>query len=469
MKKLPTSILILTAALAACDSGPSAPDGPDPDPGLGTIAITWQGGTIDWGAPAPLTAAFEGGSADDVVWRSLDDLYRGLPVILGRGASITSAALKPGTTRVEAVLVVDDVPIARDTVQVSVRYRESWNLELEANVPYPSGTVGDVWVDGGRAHVARRSAGGISIVSLEGGVAEVGRFTAQSLFTQDVKVAGGIAYVSHEPFHGFEAYPLSVTVVDVSDPASPTVIGGIPVAVAPSAHNLWLDRDILTVAAARTDFSLFDISDPTAPRFLSRIDPDPATAHDAHVRDGLLFGSSMGFDGNRGQLTVASVADPARPVVVGGVAFDPLTFTHSSWLSQDGRYLYVAEENVNAPIRIFDVSSPGVPRFEGAYQPRLGTVPHNFQVRDGTFAYLSHYKHGVEVVDVSDPTRPRLVGFYDTHPAADEEPSGLLPAHDKEQDSFQGAWGVHWTDDGRIVASDMNRGLFVFRFTGPQD
>jgi choice-of-anchor B domain-containing protein len=454
-------------ALAGCGGGPSGPG--DTDPRLGTISITWQGGTVDWGAPAPLTAAFEGGSADDVVWRSLDDLYRGFPVILGGGPSITSAALKPGTTRVEAVLVVDDVPIARDTVQVSVRYRESWNLELEAQVPYPNNTVGDVWVDGGRAHVARRSAGGISIVSLDGGVAEVGRFVEEGQFTQDVKVLDGIAYVSHEPFVGFDEYPYSVRVVDISDPGDPVGIGGVPTAIAPSAHNLWLDGDILTVAAARTDFSLFDVSDPAAPRFLSRIDPDPATAHDAHVRGGLLFGSSMGFEGNRGQLTVASLANPASPVVLGGVAFDPLAFTHSSWLSQDGRHLYVAEENVNAPIRIFDVSNPAAPRFEGAYQPRLGTLPHNFQVRDGTFAYLSHYKHGVEVVDVSDPTRPRLVGFYDTHPGADEELAALQPAHDKGQDTFQGAWGVHWTDDGRVVASDMNRGLFVLRYTGPLD
>lgn len=455
------------ALLAACGGGPASPADPDPEPGA--ITISWPGGTVDWGAPAPLTAAFEGGSADDVVWRSLDDAYGELPVILGRGPSITSAALRPGTTRVEAVLLAEGVPIARDTVQVSVRYRESWNMELEAELLYPSGSVADVWVEGGMAYVARRGAGGISIVSLEGGATEVGRFAPPGLFTQDVMVVDSLAYVSHEPVFGFDEYPFSVTMVDVSEPASPVVIGGVPVAVAPSAHNLWVDGDLLTLAAAQTDFSLFDVSDPAVPRFLSRIDPDPATAHDIHVRNGLLFGSSMGFDGNRGQLLVASLANPANPTVLSEIVFDPFAFTHSSWLSPDGRHLYVAEENVNAPIRIFDVSSPGEPRFEGAYQPRLGTIPHHFQLRDANIAVLSHYKHGVEVVDVSDPTRPRLVGFYDTHPGADEELDALQTAHDAGQDVFQGAWGVHWTDDGRIVASDMNRGLFVFRFTGPQD
>ena len=65
---------------------------------------------------------------------------------------------------------------------------------------------------------------------------------------------------------------------------------------------------------------------------------------------------------------------------------------------------------------------------------------------------------------------PRLVGFYDTHTGADAdvgEPRGSLsPSHEKEGFLYEGVWGVDWTDDGRIVVSDMNRGLFVFRYTG---
>lgn len=453
------SLLLLTAVLAACGGSPSAPADP------GSILIAGPGGTVDWGAPALLSATVEGGSADQVVWRSLDDLYRGQPVVLGRGASITTAALRPGTTRIEAALVIDGVTIARGTTNVTVEYRESWNLALEGQVPYQSGTVGDVWVDAGRAYVARRSAGGISIVDVGGAPVEIGRFTADRLFTQDVKVADGVAYVSHEPVTGFTGYPFSVTVLDVANPAAPGILGGVPIEAAPSAHNLWIDGDLLAVAAAGTDFSLFDISDPAVPGFLYKIDPSPSTAHDIHVRNGILFGASMGFDTSQGRLTIVAVAS-SSPAVLGEIRYPPQSFTHSSWLSADGRYLYVAEENVNAPIRIYDVTNPGDPRQVGAYQPRLGTVPHNFQVRDERFAYLAHYKHGIEVVDLSDPTAPRLIGFYDTHPGADVEPTGLAPSHEEEQDTFQGSWGVHWTEEGRIVASDMNRGLFVFRFTG---
>ena len=155
----------------------------------------------------------------------------------------------------------------------------------------------------------------------------------------------------------------------------------------------------------------------------------------------------------------------------------PGAFTHSAWLSADGRTLYVLDELVNAPVRIFDVSSPADPRLVGTYQPRLGTIPHNLLVRDGTTAYLADYKNGVEVLDVSDPRRPRLLGFYDTHPGVARDdgwntPGGgasraPVPAHEKEGGVYEGAWGVHWDDAGRIVVSDLTSGLFVLRYTGP--
>jgi choice-of-anchor B domain-containing protein len=251
------------------------------------------------------------------------------------------------------------------------------------------------------------------------------------------------------------------------------VLGGVPTSAVGVAHTVWLEGSLLALASQVTKaIHLYDVSDPGNPAALSSIFAQNATAHDIHVRDGRLFGSYMALaPGQDAELVVASVVDPAHPAVTARVHYPGAVLTHSSWLTGNGAILYVADEIVNAPIRIFDVSDLAQPVLVGTYQPRMGTVPHHFHVRDGRFAYLSHYKHGVEVIDISDPLRPRLVGFYDTHPgaAADVQPThagSLAPAHEKGGGLYEGVWGVDWTEDGRIVVSDINRGVFLLRYTG---
>ncbi|HEY7472687.1 MAG TPA: hypothetical protein VIE68_10120 [Gemmatimonadota bacterium] len=473
--------LSLMALVLACGGNPASAPNDDEDPiPPGELAIVWDGHTVDWGAAEFLRAEIDGEPAD-VEWRSLSDLYLGQPVELGRGAETTTAPLRPGTTIVEARIRSGDAVVARDTAQVTVRYRQSWNMTLEGMVPYPDETVADVWVTGHNALVARRAAGGISIVDIDG-LREIGRFTAPGLFTQDVKAAGELAFVSHEG----PDYPDAVTILDLEDPTRPRAVGRISRGQTPTAHNLWIDGTTLYVAAPFETRAIhaWDVSDPATPRQLGTIHSTDGSAHDIHVRDGRVFGSFLPIGGNIGELVIAGAAPG---LTRNSLTTYPGAFTHSSWLAADGRHLFVADEVVNAPIRIYDVSDPSAPVLVGRYQPRLGTIPHNFQVRDARTAYLAHYKHGVEVVDVSDPTAPRLAGFYDTKPGVDADvspgPGGqsiasavaltrdlcerhCLASAAAMASIFAGAWGVHWTDDGRIVVSDMNRGLFVFRYTG---
>ena len=43
-----------------------------------------------------------------------------------------------------------------------------------------------------------------------------------------------------------------------------------------------------------------------------------------------------------------------------------------------------------------------------------GTIPHNVMI-DGDRLLLSHYTEGVHLLDVRDPERPRVMGYYDTY------------------------------------------------------
>ena len=435
--------------------------------------MEWDGEGRSWGEPVTLTATVtDGVDGDRIEWISRDDHYRDDPVVLGVGPVLTTQALRPGTTTVEARLLngSGDV-VASATADVSVSYRQSWRVLEEGMVGFPDGTTADVWVADGHAFVARRSAGGISIVDLSS-LNEVGRYTAPTLDTGDVKVANGIAYLTHEPDRDAQ-HPHSVTFLDVSTPRGPVVLGGVPVEEVPRAHNVFVEGTVLAIApqSGGGGINLYDVSDPAAPERIDRFSALQGRPHDVYLRDGRVYGSIMPSSIGNGGLVIADVSGGAATIVA-EITY-PKSFTHSAWLSADGTVLYIADERVNAPIRIYDVSNPGDPRPLGTYQPRLGTIPHNWLVKDDRFAYLAHYKHGLEVLDVSDPANPELIGFYDTHPGAANDDllfgaapaTGLRTAH--EQSVFEGAWGVHWDETGRIVVSDVNRGLFVFRFTGP--
>lgn len=424
------------------------------------MRIEGDGLVTDWGAPDTLRAVVEpAGSPGEIRWVSLGDFHQGQPVVLGQGPSVSTAPLRPGVTTVRAQFVGSAGGTATATATVTVRYRESWGMDLVGVVPYPEGTVGDVWVMGRNAVVARLGESGISIVDVDR-IAEVGRFVDPGAYTPDVTAQDGIAYVTNE----FETADFSVSLVDISNPAAPRRRSGIPRSQVPGAHNVWLDGSTLYIASPQSGLiHAWDVSNTAQPRSLSTLAPRSGCAHDAYVRGAVLYGAFYRCPAGPAELLVASVTSPASPVVLAHISYPGAQLTHSAWSSADGRYLYVADEVLNAPIRIFDVADPANLRVVGTYQPRLGTVPHQFQVRDARHAFLAHYKNGVEVVDVSDPVQPRLVAFYDTHPG--EAADGSTPAP-PAAGLFAGAWGVHWTDDGKIVVSDETGGVFVLRFPG---
>ncbi|MBK9333830.1 MAG: T9SS type A sorting domain-containing protein [Ignavibacteria bacterium] len=75
---------------------------------------------------------------------------------------------------------------------------------------------------------------------------------------------------------------------------------------------------------------------------------------------------------------------------------------------------------------------------------------HNAYIK-GDSLYLAHYRAGVIVYDISDPSLPFEVGHYDTYPGVNST-------------AFQGCWNVYpYLPSGNIIASDISTGLYVLR------
>lgn len=170
--------------------------------------------------------------------------------------------------------------------------------------------------------------------------------------------------------------------------------------------------------------------------------------HDSYARNNILYAAHI-MDGF---FSVVDVSDKANPVLL-GTRSTPYNFTHNTWLSDNGQYVYITDEVSGAFIAAYDVSDPQnifeTDRIRNA--PPVGVIPHNVHVKND-YLITSYYSDGITIHDASDPYNLVLVGQYDTYPG--------------QTTSFDGCWGVFpYFDSDIILASDITQGLFVLQPT----
>lgn len=230
------------------------------------------------------------------------------------------------------------------------------------------------------------------------------------------------------------------------------------------SHNIFIDTATAKLYALAMDgnqsgsaaMRIFDISNPLNPVPLGSHNNfgglSVGHVHDAYVRDGIAF-LNCGGSG----FALVDFSDPLHPQTLSTLTDYPFRgYNHSGWLSDDGRYYYMADETHGADIKVIDVSDPCEIEVIGTFNagvPNPSSIPHN-QIVACNYLYVSYYYDGLVVFDISDPANPEKVLYYDTY----SEPDG---------NSYKGAWGVYpFLPSGNILVLDMQSGLFVFEGMG---
>jgi choice-of-anchor B domain-containing protein len=265
---------------------------------------------------------------------------------------------------------------------------------------------------------------------------------------REVKTYGDFAYVTTEAVHGLD-------VVDLRDLDHPVKVQTWSETFA-SAHTLCVDeaRGLLFVNGTRTashadsGMRVLSVSeDPAHPREIGAF--TSFYVHDCVVRGNTLYASAI----YGGFLAVLDISDPARPRETTRFSTGR-RFTHNSWPTFDGRYLFTTDEVAGAPLEGWDITDLQRPTKVSEYLGKTSTAPHNVLV-DGNRLLVAHYLDGVHLLDIADPARPRLLGRYDTFP---DDPAGVV---------FDGVWAAYiFPGTNLIVASDISNGLFVLEYTG---
>jgi len=203
----------------------------------------------------------------------------------------------------------------------------------------------------------------------------------------DVEVVDGLAYVVGDALH----------VIDVSNPAAPVELGTLGT---PDAEDVEVVDGLAYVVGDA--LRVIDVSNPAAPVELGSLGtPD---AEDVEVVDGLAYVA----DGTSG-LRVIDVSNPAAPIEIAaldtpGYAVDVEVVDGLAYLADRVVFLpgpsgipsYVGP----ASLRVIDVSNPAAPVELGAVGTFLGLAVEVV----GGLAYVAG--DALRVIDVSDPAAP---------------------------------------------------------------
>jgi choice-of-anchor B domain-containing protein len=174
---------------------------------------------------------------------------------------------------------------------------------------------------------------------------------------------------------------------------------------------------------------------------------DDFYVHDCFaVRDTLYTGEIRD-----GQFSVIDVRNRSNPVVLSRQR-TPFTFTHNTWLSEDGSTLFTTDEKSYATVASYDVRDINNISLLDEYRTSTfdSLIPHNVHYKEG-YIFTSYYRNGITICDASRPSNLIETGSFDTSPF----PAG---------NGFEGCWGVYpYFPSGNIVCSDRETGLYVLR------
>jgi len=251
----------------------------------------------------------------------------------------------------------------------------------------------------------------------------------------------------------------ALQIINLSNPYTASTVGQYPGSLAANstapngAHTVHIDGDYayLGMNGASDDWWIVSLANPTAPVQVSHLAPPAGggglkQSHDSFVKGDTGYVAWLG-----GGFSVVNIANKSAPVRLADVLY-PGAFTHNTWTTEDGKYLFTTDEvNPGGHLLVWDVRFPASITQVGSYEAAPDRTVHNVFVK-GNYAYLSYYSEGIRILDIEDPTYPVEVGSYDTF-------------SDFDAGGFDGCWDVYpYFNSGVITAYDRKYGLFVFSF-----
>jgi hypothetical protein len=304
--------------------------------------------------------------------------------------------------------------------------------------------------------------------------------------THKVQVADGLLLVNHEQFRGGSPFSAGMAVYDLADPFAPRQIGWFDSGGKGVHRIVWTGGDHAYVSATPEGFNdriwvIVDMTDPTRPTETGRWwwpgqwvaggeEPTWPEGRRYAAHHALLDGDTAYLGYGDAGMVVLDVHDRAKPVVLADLGWEPGGDTHTC-LPLEGRDLVVVtDETVDNSVgsdhlvRVVDVADPTDPRVVSVCPPPVGDYterplrfgPHNtHENRPGSYrsnqlVFVTYFNAGLRVYDTADPERPVEIAHW-------------LPALPPGQDAVQMNDVFVAADLDVYVTDRVNGGVYVVR------
>lgn len=180
---------------------------------------------------------------------------------------------------------------------------------------------------------------------------------------------------------------------------------------------------------------ILDKSDPWNPVYVGA--EANRYCHDSYVRGDTMWTSDI----QDGLFSVYDISNRSNPVLL-ATQQTPYNFNHNAWLSDNGKFLFTADERSGSPIGSFDVSDlSNITLVDAHYSINmLPAESHNVRVLND-FIINASYGSQLTIIDAARPDNLIEVGNYPTGAGlcwdADPYlPSGIIIATDTWTDSM---------------------------------
>lgn len=268
---------------------------------------------------------------------------------------------------------------------------ELFPFSMQGVGSYPaSGDTRRIVIDGDFAYVADNCC--VHILDISDPANPTVAAGTSSLFGEatDLVLAGNFLYVAYGT-DGLKVYDVSThNLFAVGTWLIPTVLAR---SVAVSGNHAYVG-----IAGTQSGLRVINISDPTNPLLVGSVTGSSATS--AITVDGNL---SFSVGGN--SLLVVDISNPSSPSFVSGFAVGGV----ASDVAVSGDLLYVAAGGITQNLKVLDISNPAAPTQVGSYA--TGDVARGVTMF-GNFAFVTNGSGSIMLLDISDPAAIVLVDSY---------------------------------------------------------